>query len=44
MHQSAVSGELFLFPEEDAYNELGLRRKMVTSDMAMVAKEYGIVS
>ena len=40
-YMTAVSGA-FLFPEEDAYNELGLRRKMVTSDMAMVAKEYGI--
>jgi Zn-dependent peptidase ImmA (M78 family)/transcriptional regulator with XRE-family HTH domain len=40
-YMTAVSGA-FLFPKEDAYSELGLHRSMVTSDMAMVAKEYGI--
>lgn len=40
-HMTAVSGA-FLFPKDDAFNELGLKRTAVTSDMAMVAKEYGI--
>lgn len=40
-YMTAVSGA-FLFPKEDAYNELGFHRSLVTSDMAMVAKEYGI--
>ena len=40
-YMTAVSGA-FLFPKKDAINELGVRRKAVTSDMAMVAKEYGI--
>ncbi len=40
-HMTAVSGA-FLFPEDDAINELGTKRTDVTSDMAMVAKEYGI--
>lgn len=40
-HMTAVSGA-FLFPKEDAYSELGLKRNAVTSDMAMVAREYGI--
>ena len=40
-HMTAVSGA-FLFPEEDAYNELGYKRHFVSGDMLMVAKEYGI--
>lgn len=40
-HMTAVSGS-FLFPKDDAFRELGLKRTSVTSDMAMVAKEYGI--
>lgn len=40
-HMNAVSGA-FLFPKEDAFNELGVRRHAVTGDMVMVAKEYGI--
>ena len=40
-HMTAVSGA-FLFPKDDAINELGIKRTAVTSDMAMVAKEYGI--
>jgi len=40
-YMTAVSGA-FLFPQEDAINELGVRRRLVTPDMAMVAKEYGI--
>ena len=40
-HATAISGA-FLFPTEDAERELGLHRTRITSDMAMVAKEYGI--
>ncbi len=38
---TAVSGA-FLFPKEDAVSELGRRRRAITADMEMVAKEYGI--
>jgi Zn-dependent peptidase ImmA (M78 family)/DNA-binding XRE family transcriptional regulator len=40
-HMTAVSGA-FLFPREDAFNELGVRRYAVSGDMVMVAEEYGI--
>ena len=40
-HATAVSGA-FLFPEKDAYRELGYRRMSVTSDFALIAKEYGV--
>lgn len=38
---TAISGA-FLFSEEDAKRELGLRRSAVTKDMALICKEYGI--
>ncbi len=38
---TAISGA-FLFPEEDAKRELGIRRTSVTKDMLLVCKEYGI--
>lgn len=38
---NAVTGA-FLLPEEDAYRELGYRRTSVTSDFALIAKEYGV--
>lgn len=37
----AVCGA-FLFPSTDAYIELGRKRKAISSDMVIVAKEYGI--
>ena len=40
-YATAVSGA-FLFPQSDAYRELGLKRTKITKDMIMVAKEYGI--
>lgn len=40
-HATAIGGA-FLFPKEDAERELGLHRTRITSDMVMVAKEYGI--
>jgi len=40
-YATAISGA-FLFPQDDARRELGLRRTSVTQDMVMVAKEYGI--
>ena len=41
-HMTAVSGA-FLFPREDAYNEVGLKRTAVTSDMAMVAQDMAFL-
>ena len=38
---TAISGA-FLFPKSDAIRELGIRRSLVTQDMAHIAKEYGI--
>ena len=38
---TAISGA-FLFPKSDALRELGIRRSMVSRDMLLVAKEYGI--
>lgn len=38
---TAISGA-FLLPAEDAQRELGLRRRAVTKDMALICKEYGI--
>lgn len=38
---TAISGA-FLFSEEDAKRELGLRRSAVTKDMTIVCEEYGI--
>lgn len=38
---TAISGA-FLLPAVDAYRELGLRRKAITTDMLYVCKEYGI--
>ncbi len=40
-YATAVSGA-FLFSEEDAKRELGIRRSAVTKDMALVCREYGI--
>ncbi len=40
-HATAVSGA-FLLPAADAIRELGLRRRAVTRDMEMVAREYGV--
>ena len=40
-YMTAVSGA-FLFPREDALNELGEKRKGISSDMLMVCREYGI--
>ncbi len=40
-HATAVSGA-FLLPTVDAIRELGLRRRGVTRDMEMVAREYGV--
>ena len=36
-----ISGA-FLFPEEDAKRELGMRRNSITNDMVIVSKKYGI--
>lgn len=38
---TAISGA-FLFSEEDAKRELGIRRRAITKDMILVCKEYGI--
>ncbi|MDO4339924.1 MAG: XRE family transcriptional regulator [Eubacteriales bacterium] len=38
---TAISGA-FLFPEEDAKRELGLRRTRVSKDMELICREYGI--
>lgn len=38
---TAISGA-FLFPEDDAFRELGGRRTAVTNDMISVCQEYGI--
>lgn len=38
---TAISGA-FLFPAVDAVRELGIRRTLITKDMALTCKEYGI--
>jgi len=38
---TAISGA-FLFPKVDAIRELGFKRSMISNDMVIVAKEYGI--
>lgn len=38
---TAISGA-FLCPEKDMLRELGVKRTRITSDMFMVAKEYGV--
>lgn len=38
---TAISGA-FLFPEEDVIRELGVRRRAITEDMSIIAKDYGI--
>ena len=38
---TAISGAL-LFPKSDAIRELGIRRTVISKDMLLVAKEYGI--
>lgn len=38
---TAISGA-FLCPEKDMIRELGVKRTRITSDMVMVAKEYGV--
>lgn len=38
---TAISGA-FLFPQNDALRELGVRRRSVSKDMILVCKEYGI--
>ena len=38
---TAISGA-FLFPKTDALRELGIRRSVISKDMLLVAKEYGI--
>ena len=38
---TAIAGA-FLFSKEDALRELGIHRTMVSSDMVMVCREYGI--
>jgi len=35
-------GGAFLFPKSDVIRELGIRRTAVSSDMAIIAREYGI--
>ena len=40
-YMTAVSGA-FLFTDQDAIDELGIKRTSIGSDMVMVAKEYGI--
>lgn len=40
-HATAISGS-FLFPEVDVVRELGIHRRVISKDMLMVAKEYGI--
>lgn len=38
---TAISGA-FLFPTEDAWRELGIRRTSVTKDITLICREYGI--
>jgi Zn-dependent peptidase ImmA (M78 family)/DNA-binding XRE family transcriptional regulator len=38
---TAISGA-FLFPKDDAIRELGIKRTVISQDMLLVAKEYGI--
>lgn len=38
---TAISGA-FLFSKKDAIRELGIRRRMISQDMYLVCKEYGI--
>ncbi|MCR5303495.1 MAG: hypothetical protein K6E33_02955, partial [Lachnospiraceae bacterium] len=38
---TAISGA-FLFPKEDAYRELGYKRKAISRAMIMTCREYGI--
>lgn len=38
---TAISGA-FLFPRQDAFRELGVCRKHISGDMALVCQEYGI--
>lgn len=38
---TAISGS-FLFPKTDAIRELGIRRTVISKDMLLVAREYGI--
>ena len=40
-HATAVSGA-FLLPASDAVRELGIRRRAITRDMQIVAREYGV--
>lgn len=40
-HATAVSGA-FLLPAADAVRELGVRRRAITRDMEIVAREYGV--
>jgi len=40
-HATAISGA-FLFPKADALRELGICRTVISKDMFLVAKEYGI--
>lgn len=40
-YATAISGA-FLFPKTDAIRELGIRRTVISKDMFLVAKEYGI--
>ena len=40
-HATAVSGA-FLLPAADATRELGVRRRAITRDMEIVAREYGV--
>lgn len=41
VHATAVGGA-FLLPAADAVRELGVRRRAITRDMEMVAREYGV--
>lgn len=40
-HSTAISGA-FLFPKNDVIRELGIRRRLISKDMTLIAKEYGI--
>lgn len=40
-HATAISGA-FLFSEEDAKRELGIKRTAITKDMELICREYGI--
>jgi Zn-dependent peptidase ImmA (M78 family) len=40
-HATAIGGA-FLLPADDAVRELGVRRRAITRDMEMVAREYGV--